>query len=175
MRLPSRLTIILVILLVLMILTLGLSSFTITKYVGSYNETFTVNPGVNLINVSWPGTLEVSGNVPEGVIIYPLSYTEYLIYIRQHKIYTSTCLKGNSTVVTQNVLFLLIKNFNEKTVTIKLYVKRYIIKRPYALISILSYVLCVIFICLIFIKIWRGLENLTPSTNPEAYNYVNNH
>ena len=143
-------SILIVIIIFLLILSISIN---ITK-LSSYSVNINAKPGWNILHVNWLGTVEISGNIPSGVTIYPLREVDYIFYNKTNAIPNVKQLDHNiHSIMTENIEYLLIFNQNPMNRQIDLFVARYAVTRPYAFLSLIAYALTVVFIALVFIRI----------------------
>ena len=142
------------ILIIIIIFLLVLSNSTNITKLSSYSVKVDVKPGWNIIRVNWLGTVEISGDIPSKVTIYPLREVDYVFYNKTSAIPNVKQLDYNTrSIMVENIEYLLIFNQNPINRHIDLFVTRYSVTRPYASLSLIAYVLTVVFIALIFIRI----------------------
>jgi len=148
-------SILIVVIVVLLVLS---NSVNITK-IASYNVKINAKPGWNMMHVNWLGTVEISGDVPKNVTIYPLREIDYIFYNRTNAIPTVKQLNHKThMIMVENIEYLLIFNNNPVDRQFKIFVNLYSVTRPYAYLSLIAYVLTVVFIALVFVRISKTIS-----------------
>ena len=148
-------SILLIIIVVLLVLS---NSVNITR-IASYNVEINAKPGWNIMHVNWLGTVEMSGEVPRNVTVYPLRKIDYIFYNRTNAIPTVKQLNHNThKIMVENIEYLIVFNNNPVDKRFKIFVNLYSVTRPYAYLSLIAYVLTVVFIALVFVRISKTIS-----------------
>lgn len=148
----------------LFIITLGIaiilamiSNITRQEFVAKEAKTLAIYKGESLFKIDIGGIIKVSGEIPEGIKLYFLSYTEYLNFIKRGTLPNNylDSIKGETTV--RNPYYILANSTLDNRVLVNLKFEIYKEEKPYALLSLISYGLTILALVLIFILLEEKL------------------
>lgn len=136
---------------------LAVSFITTVEFVGEEHKEYSI-PASTLnftIPLNLSGTVEVRGEVPDGVRVYVLTRSQYTAYVEKGELPEEFLGDGREELEVRNPSILLIQNTLDREAKVSLHFKIYRERKPYAILSLPAFFLIVTATVLAWMRLLR--------------------